>query len=263
MHNMKIDQNQFEVELQRFNLEKNFLEENIRPIFNLIEKSDLTDNDKKKNQNELLTLGKFIYRFNKKIAITEHLRECPDFIVTLDTKNIGIELTELVLNTNDKIKRGTVEKGFKNVEQRLSGIDGIFRVEINDLEIHKKDLKEFENELENLMLGKKVNERFISDIQKTSPHKTLSFSYGKAWTTGQLEISNIITAIEKKNIKIEKYSNQTKENWLILTTTGIGSSGDFSHISDEIIKTEYNTKFDRLFFFPSFSSSPIELMKYA
>jgi hypothetical protein len=50
---------------------------------------------------------------------------------------------------------------------------------------------------------------------------------------------------------------------LILNTSGIGKSGDFSYIPEEILNKKYSSSFDKIFLFEASRGKPIELKKYA
>lgn len=112
--------------------EKEFINSKIDSWFKQIDNTLSSSNEKKQKRKELIDLGKFIHCFNKEIEIINALCESPDFLISLDQKQIGIELADVVIRQNEKQKEGILKKIFKNVENELvkesNKYNGIYKV---------------------------------------------------------------------------------------------------------------------------------------
>jgi hypothetical protein len=261
---MEISLSQILEQTEEFKNNKKAWHKIVDPWFNLVDTSNLSDSDKKKTKDELSILARFVIKFSEPLEIIEGIRECPDFIVLLGKKRIGIELSQIILDSKDKQKRGTIEKVFNRVEKVLntdnsnSGRNGIYEVRFNPIEITGKNSSKIVEELKLIFDNKlTTTPKFIKSIRMTCPHDSVVFSHSEGWVVGQFDQESLDKAIEKKEVKLKKYEvGTTQEQWLLLFTSGIGESGDFSFINNETLTKKYESSFSRIFLY-EFSSRDI------
>jgi len=265
---MDISISQILEQREKFKKNKKALHTILDPWFNLVDTSELSDSDKKKTKDELFILAKFIIEFSESLEIVEGIRECPDFIVQLGEKRIGIELSQIILDSKDKQKRGTIKKVFNRVEEVLNKgnnnlmHNGIYEVKFNPVEITGKNSSKIVDELK-LLFEKKLTTtpQFIKSVRMTCPHNSIVFSQDEGWVVGQFDQKSLEEAIKKKEEKLKKYeAGTTQEQWLLLFTSGIGKSGDFSFIDCETLTKKYESSFIRIFLFESFSGEIRDLI---
>ena len=92
--------------MKEMNNEKSFIHSKIDFWLAKIEADLKSSNEISQKKKELIDLGKFIYCFNQDVSIIDALCESPDFLISQDNNNIGIELTDLVIRENEKEKEG-------------------------------------------------------------------------------------------------------------------------------------------------------------
>ncbi|MEK6477345.1 hypothetical protein WJR50_07420 [Catalinimonas sp. 4WD22] len=260
---MRIRQSQVKDEIETFKIRKEALHNILAPWFSLVEASELSDSDKKKTNDELFILAKFICEFKEPLRIIEGVRECPDFIVSSERKKIGIELSQIILDFEDKQRRGKIENIFKRTEELLNTnkynaiYGGIYEIEFTSIKIKRKDSLKIVEELKLLFENHHpANLKFIKAVRKTSPHDLITISYGEPWIVGEFDQEILDKAIAKKENKLKYYEDKTiQEQWLLLFTSGIGKAGDFSFINDKTLSKNYNTSFHRIFLFDSMSGT--------
>lgn len=264
---MEISKSQISDEVEKFKRKNKALHDILDPWLNSVDESKLSDSDRKKTKDELFTLAKFIDEFSESLEIIEGIRECPDFIVSLGKKRIGIELSQIILDSKDKQRRGTIEKVFNRLEESLNVDDhnskhnGIYHVRFNPIDITGKNSSEVEEELKLWLYNRHVtSSKFIESIRKTCPYESITFTHGGAWVVGQFDQKNLDRAILNKEGKLKNYERAaTQEQWLLLFTSGIGTSGRFSFIGGETLTKKYDTSFSRIFLFESFGEKIQEL----
>lgn len=264
---MEISKSQISDEVEKFEKKNKSLHSILDPWRDLVDKSKLSDSDKSKTKDELFTLAKFIGEFSEPLEIIEGIRECPDFIVSIGEKRVGIELSQIVLDSKDKQRRGTVKKIFNRVEESLSisnhdsKYNGIYHIRFNSIDITGKNSSQVEEELRRSFEDKHVaGTKFIESIKMTCPFESIVLTHGGGWVVGQVDQEILDRAILKKESKLENYEiAATLEQWLLLFTSGIGTSGGFSFIGDETFAKEYDTNFSRIFLFESFGGEIHEL----
>lgn len=243
--------------------EKSFIHSKIDIWVNKLESeisSDIIISQKKK---ELIDLGKFIFCFNHDIKILDGMFESPDFLVSLGDKNIGIELTDLVIRDSEKEKEGLIRNLFRQIEAELRNDsnkhNGIYRIDFIDNISFKGNANQLKLEILNLIKENKTAGIQIKNIRKT-PHTGISIYHSEASVVGPLDRKTVEDRIKKKEQKIEHYLvDSLNEIWLLLMTGGVQTSDDYSFIEEKVFNIPYESNFDRIFLLNFFESNILEL----
>ncbi|MDH4474575.1 MAG: hypothetical protein QE487_18370 [Fluviicola sp.] len=173
------------------NSEKDFIHSKIDSWLAQVENGLCSSNEKKQKRKELIDLGKFILCFNKDIEIIDALCESPDFFISLNGKQIGIELADVVIRQNEKEKEGSLKKIFTHVETELqkepSKYNGLYKISFTEkLLFNSKNQTQIKTELLDLIKNSKSSGTVISQIRR-SPHSNVSIYHSEASVVGSLE----------------------------------------------------------------------------
>ncbi len=246
------------------NSEKSFIHSKIGYWLSKIETDLNSSNEISQKKKELIDLGKFILYFDQDVNIVDALCESPDFLISQDNKNIGIELTDLIIRENEKQKEGLLKKLFTQIEIELrteSGeYNGIYRVNfIDNISFNQRNQNEIKSEIINLIKGKINSGNLIKKIRKKF-HTDIYFYHSEASVVGALDRITVENKIKKKENKLTTYSSERfKEIWLLLVIGGLQTSDDYSFIEEEVTNLPFKTNFDRIFILNFFKSNIFEL----
>lgn len=228
-------------------------------------KSELnSSNQVKQKKKELIDLGKFIYCFNHDIIISEAICESPDFIISLNDKRIGLELSDLVISENEKQKEGFLKKIITRIEIELRELsddfNGIYRINFRKgISLNSKVQQVIKSEIKSMITGEIAHGNFIESIRKI-PHTNISIYHSEASIVGPLERSIVEANIKNKEANIFNYrSGQLDEIWLLLTIGGIQTSDDYAYVEEDIFNLPYQTNYDKVFLMNFFKSEVIAL----
>lgn len=250
---------------KEMNDEKTFIHSKIDFWLNKIEVELNSSNVISQKRKELIDLGKFIYCFNQDINVIDALCESPDFLISFGNKNIGIELTDLVIRDSEKQKEGLLKKLFTQIEieLRTESIDfnGIYRVDfIKDISLNQKNQNEIKSEILNLIRLNINSGELVKEIRKTY-HTDISIYHSEASVVGSLDRITVENKITKKEAKISNYSqDRFKEIWLLLVIGGVQTSDDYSFIEEQVTNIPFKTNFDKVFILDFFKSNILELI---
>lgn len=247
--------------------EKKFIHTKIDTWVNKLESSSLNKKEVKRKNHELIDIAKFISCFDKSINIIDALGECPDIIINCNNKIIGVELTDLISQTESKKKEGILLKIFNRIESELlkesNSYNGIYRVEfINENDICTKNEKKIRDEILQIIKGNLNSNSFISEV-RPSYHTNIHLYASLGSSVGPLKRETLQANIDKKDIKHNNYSNKSlDEIWLLLVIGGVKQSDDYSVIEDDVLNVPYISKYKRIFILDFFKSSVFELPIY-
>ena len=246
--------------------ERSFILSKINTWMDKIEASLCSINKKEQKRKELIEFGKFISCFNKNVEITDALCESPDILFSLNDKNIGIELTDLVIRDMEKRKEGSLKKLFNQIENELkkesNEYNGIYQIGfIGDIAFSQKNQIKLKSDIKNLIKGEIQSGNLVKLLRK-SYHTDIHIYHSKGWCSGALDRNTVESKIKRKEGKISNYiSDRFEEIWLLLVIGGAQASDDYSSINEDVYISSYKTGFDRIFIFDFFRSKFIELKK--
>ena len=249
---------------ERMTSEKSFIDSKIDAWLEKINSSTLSSNDVKQKSKELIDLGEFILCFDERIQIIDGICESPDFIISHDSRIVGVELADLVIRVNEKEKEGWLRKIFNQIEielkENLTDYNGIYRVDIvRNILLNRHNQEVLKSEIIHLIKENISSCQLVSGVRK-SYHTDVHIYSDEGCGVGSLERSIVEKIILKKNVKAENYiSDKFEEVWLLLTTSGIRNSDDYSFIHEDVLNESYKTKFNRIFLLNFFDSSYVEL----
>jgi hypothetical protein len=259
---MRIDINAVKKLLIDSKVESEGLGKIINPI---IEKYNLP----KKEIIEVCQIGKFIYKVDSEIIITEKPNPPrPDFIIKNDSKYIGLEhtriFTENALNYNRIISiLEYSEEIYKSLHpnDKVHGIVSIVDDKLDYKQSQKKEIAteiaEYIYKVKNEIEAQKPS--YISKV-RTTIHSKISFSYKeKNWQAPYLNKERLEKEIRKKEAKIKIYKSaetELSEYWLVLL---IGSLSSASYELDENENYKTESEFDRVYLMADFDSKIIRV----
>lgn len=257
---MEIDINDMKKLISHLKNEHAELEKIINP---LIEKYDLP----KKEILEVCQTGKFIYKVDLEIRITEKPKPPnPDFIIEYNSKLIGLEHTRIFTDNADNYNRiiSLIDFSEKIYVSQFpnENVHAIISIKDDDINYKQIEKREFAtaiaNYVNNLSKGLDIDKpSFISNI-RTSKHSKVSFSYNeKNWEGPYLTKKRLEIEIKKKEQKIANYkkgNSELTEYWLVLL---IGALSSASYILDENVNYETASEFDRVYLMTDFSAEII------
>lgn len=225
---VSIDLDNFEESLKQarevMNTQKSALLNIIKPF--------LTSDLEKKRQIELAHIAKFILALDKNIVL-ETMMESPDFVVSQNGKKIGVEIRQFYTKKIESI--GYIQQLFDKASEEFSKRYKDVKILVNfwlqpNFNYKKNDRAMLIDEIVNYVYNKHKNNtatkpNFIEDVD-IQKHSDVSFHYNEGGYTQQsLEAEIVLNAVEEKELKVEKYieNSGTEFQWLLLVNGEIGS----------------------------------------
>lgn len=233
-----------------------------------------TINFKKQRELDFLHEFKKTVKFNFKII--ENNRECPDFIISYNNQNIGIEVTEYFIDLNDNYNKGSRLKSIESIEQSIinnalkyyietsrqplsvlvhylpglnllnSDRDKISRVLCECLSNIEIDIWERINILEkydSYNLSKYFNSVQVRRIPDTLENDWKNNKWG---IRANISEKIIFEIIRNKENKLGEYKKITDYHWLLIVSDGMYPSSMVG-ISDKF-NFKVESEFDKIFF---------------
>ena len=234
-------------------------------IYPIVEKYDL----QKKEILEVCQIGKFVYKIDAEIRITEKPQPpSPDFIINYNNKQIGLEHTQILTEDASryfKIKN-LLEYSEQIFESKYPNINVHATISIlNDkLDYKQNEKAELAEKIADFVQLTRMESNFefpeyITGI-RTTRHSQVSFSYKeKNWQAEYLTKDRLKEEILKKETKISGYKKsefKLAEYWLTLL---IGSLSSVSYELNEMENYEMESKFDRVYLMADFDSKIIRI----
>lgn len=248
--------------IENLNIQKEGLGKIINPI---IEKYKLP----KKEILEVCQIGKFVYKIDSEIRITEKPNPPrPDFIIEYESKLIGLEHTRIFTKNAENYNRiNSILEYSEEVYRKLfpeDKVHGIISIVNDKLEYKQNKKKEmateiakYVNSVKNQIEIEKPN--YIESV-RTTIHSQISFSYSeKNWQREYLTRERLEEEIRKKETKLKIYQNDKKElseYWLVLL---MGSLSSASYELNEDENYETQSEFDRVYLMADFDAKIIRV----
>jgi len=234
----------------------------INPI---IEKYNLP----KKELIEVCQIGKFIYKINSAMKISEKPEPPnPDFIIEYASKLIGLEhtriFTENAINYNKIVTLLDYAEDIYRVKFPDEKLHAIISIQDDTLNYSQKEKRKFATEIVNYVynFNKGIEiERpvYISNI-RTTIHSQVSFSYKEINSNAPyLTKARLQTEIKKKENKLDNYKkgkSEISEYWLVLLIGSL-SSASYQLNENENYKTE--SLFDCVYLMTDFDAEIIRI----
>lgn len=202
--------------------------------------------------------------------------EQPDFLIENKSDCIGIEVTEAYYEASDngspiREQESLERRALKEVESRLTekGIPSFqinvsFRPHYDAKRLTRKRENHFINELTQLIeteIAPLSDQRVSIDFRKL-PKELTALYLGSTSTIGQNFVAENMSGgspsysserlqeiINSKNKKVQSYREKCKEIWLLIVADNYNLSSWANSLSQGVQKHQYNSQFDRVFFF--------------
>lgn len=233
----------------------------------------------KKHDIELHVLERFISEFNPSIKIIEGKEEnieCPDFIVELNGKRIGVELTQY--HTSKRNKRSEKEL-MENINREISkqwDQEQLFKAFIHihfnlPLSIKKSQItsiaKDIVAKLKELIPLTNIKSLDVEGssvhpiIEEISIYPVMEQKETFASTPGAYQVERLSKSIiqeilDEKNLKLKKYRKDVYEHWLVIYSS-LGEFSDVDMVGYEGF--ELRSQFAKVFYFHSFRNDLIKI----
>lgn len=204
--------------------------------------------------------------------------ESPDFLLEMDSRRIGVEVTELYLPSGTETT--PPEQAFENDERRIIERARIMATErgvpsqLMNVRLSRHSLCKPNKQLLATTLCDFVAANAAPPGQTNHPHDlppgvVYLTLYGhrsephswhgpcSGWPNAQYT-SGFQAAIDKKEVRRQKYLTRCDEVWLILAATWEGGSS-FIKWSEAMEQQTFTSRFDRVFFVEGLSGKSHEL----
>jgi hypothetical protein len=223
-----------------------------------------------KQRIELSHVGKFIMLLDEPASIVTQ-RDRPDFIISYQEENIGLEIETIVkLNKVQSIK--SVEKLFEDAAELFKREHPNCNVLANcwltftDFKFKKSQVETLKKEIADYIYriysrdGDNSKPQFISKVILMK-HPNVAFTYNPgAYAVNNLNNEILAAAIAKKEEKISDYRNNSKlhKQWLLIV---IGSTGPqaFEMYANEINITS-PSEFERIYVMEDFNGKILRVL---
>lgn len=236
-----------------------------RIINPIIEKYNLP----KKELIEVCQIGKFIYKINSEMRITEKPEPPnPDFIIEHASKLIGLEhtriFTENAINYNKIVTLLDYAEEIYRTEFPNEKLHAIISIQDDTLNYSQKEKRKFATEIVNYVynFNKGIEiERpvYISNV-RTTIHSQVTFSYKEINSNAPyLTKARLQTEIKKKENKLDNYKkgkSEISEYWLVLL---IGSLSSASYQLNENENYQTESDFDCVYLMTDFDAEIIKI----
>jgi hypothetical protein len=234
-------------------------------IYPIIEKYDL----QKKEILEVCQIGKFVYKIDAEIRITEKPQPpSPDFIISYNNKQIGLEHTQIL--TEDASRYFKIKNLLEYSEQRFESkypninVHATISILNDKLDYKQNEKAELAEKIADCVQLTRMESHFVFPEYitgiKTTRHSQVSFSYKeKHWQAEYLTKDRLKEEIIKKETKIFGYKKsefKLTEYWLTLL---IGSLSSVSYQLNEMENYEMESKFDRVYLMADFDAKIIRV----
>lgn len=248
------------------------IRELIASFYDPIEHSPGKINTQKRK--ELVDIGHFLYFLNNGTRLVD-CSERPDFVVELDEKRIGVELTDL---TDEELAAqvNVLKKIFTKATELLRAIlntTGLYNLSINSANINfpGKPIAALTKQERSAMAGQVAT--YIQKMIEGSPvetpkyidgvvavsHNVLEIVAGEQYFTQKYSEDKFIAALKKKEKKLEGYRQESglDQFWLLMVINGLTAESNVD-ITPEVLPAHHIMQFDRLYLFNFFKQTIIE-----
>jgi hypothetical protein len=217
---------------------------------------------------ETCHMAKFLRQLDDKIRTVRKF-EKPDFIISWDNREVGLE-HEVLVHGESKLREGSLSDLVKELEREYRKIHPDQKILLTIypqpyLSFRKVDkpriLKEILQLIETFLILNQLPENDYIERFFLQPHSKLSFNCNLgAWWQKSIDNQSLQNAIKKKEKKINEYkfNSGTKEQWLLIV---IGSVGESSYTieSKEDFQFSIDSSFDKIFLLEDFRTNLYEI----
>lgn len=223
----------------------------------------------KKEILEVCQIGKFVYKLDSEIRITEKPNPPrPDFIIEHQSKLIGLEHTRIFTENAENYNRTkSIIEYSEDIYKELfpqDKVHGIISIVGDNLEYKQNKKREIATEIANYVncVKNQVNvekPKYIESV-RTTIHSLISFTYKERnWQSGFLTKERLEKEIRKKETRLSIYKKEETElsaYWLVLL---IGSLTSASYELNESLNYETTSEFDRVYLMADFDAKIIRI----
>ncbi len=231
-----------------------------------------------KKSNELRWLEDFRYEAGLDFEILEFDREKPDFLIEFEGRCVGVEVTEIHIDQSEigSVRGSTLRKTRSNAEQIVARAQKLY-LKTDKRNIHARflfkgkylntnaNMNDMANSIVEVLGELDLDEWERCRIHRDSTPATPKFlstillcglpeqgvSYWQPIGAGlkkKLKPHHLISALEKKNQRINDYQRTVGENWLLIYANGWKAHGYFSRPVDSELKG-LDSEFERTYVF--------------
>lgn len=207
--------------------------DNLVKWYDSITKANLHEREEYQKKTELLLLSTLFCHYPD-IEIENLTGESPDFIINLEGKRIGLEVSEVINHFELKKKESYINSVFGEVEKELQSYKSLFGIYYLNIDYTNPDVFLQPEKLTKEILSAITNNKrtkFVKHIRRT-PHQKgvlLFLEYSFSLFDG-LSSEKILHIIEKKNSKYPLYNTKTEECWLVLVSNMYNIASRYSYI---------------------------------
>lgn len=197
-----------------------------------IDQNNLSERESYKKKTEVLLLSSLL-QYYPDIEIENITGESPDFIVWINGKRIGIEISEVINHFELKKREVMINQLFRNAESILANQkieSGIYYI---GLDPHLTDFSQEDRltkDISTAILRLKTT-KIVTSIRRTPYEKgvLLVLDYSMS-LFDELKSEKILQIIEKKNIKFPLYNQKIDDCWLVLVSNMHNMASRYSYI---------------------------------
>lgn len=214
---------------------------------------------------EVCHVGKFLMLLGTGERI-EKLSEKPDFIISQNGDLIGLE-HQIIIDQESKEREGFFENLFVIAESELQSGHDLPNFHANcylkdnvSFRIAEKPqlIQEIKSVVTHFVLKQELLENSLIREMHSMPHtgKSVSPNFG-AWWQKEVTRDVLLTAISRKELRLQDYmKNSGEKQWLLLVIGGLSNS---SYELDKEINLELETGFNKVFLLEDFRARLFEL----
>lgn len=206
--------------------------EKLRFWCNEIDQNNLSERDSYKKKTEVLLLSTLLQHYPD-LEIENFTGESPDFIVWINGKRIGIEISEVINHFELKKIEVKINQLFRAIEKQLTheNVDaGIYYIglhsRLTDLSNEDLLIKDISSAIQHQKTTK-----IVTSLRRTPYDKgvLLVLDYSMS-LFDELKSEKILQIIEKKNIKFPLYNKKIDDCWLVLVSNMHNMASRYSYI---------------------------------
>lgn len=213
-----------------------------------IDRERLSEREAYQKKTEVLLLSTLLQHYPD-IEIENLTGESPDFIVRINGKRIGLEISEVINHFELKKREALINQLFRYVEDWLSTSDkasGIYHIGLDSRLATTNHQEKVVKDICNAVMQQKTT-KYVTSIRRTPYDKgvLLVLDYNLS-LFDELYANKILNIIEKKNVKYPLYKSKIDECWLILVSNMHNMSSRYSYIQRPEVLKAVKSPFQRI-----------------
>lgn len=213
-----------------------------------IDREQLSEREAYQKKTEVLLLSSLL-QYYPDIEIENLIGESPDFIVTIGSKRIGLEISEVINHFELKKSEARINQVFRNVEQSFGQdklFSGIFYIGLSLWMMSQYDDEKVIKDILTAVQNQKPT-KYVTSIRRTPYHKgvLLVLDYSMS-LFDELKAEKILHIIEKKNVKYPLYKSKIDECWLIIASNMHNMASRYSYIQTPEVLNAVKSPFQKI-----------------